>query len=82
MNVISLTKLYELLSEKLDKETAENLINFIEYKINHELESKTTGFATKEELAKLESRLIKWVFIFWISQIATIFGLILLYIKK
>jgi hypothetical protein len=79
---ITLTKLYDLLSTKLGKETAENLTNFIDNKISHELESKTTIFATKEDLAKLESRLIKWMFSFWIGQIAVIFGLILLYLKK
>jgi hypothetical protein len=79
---ITLTKLYDLLSTKLGKETAENLTNFIENKINHELESKTTIFATKEDLAKLESRIIKWMFIFWIGQVATTFGLILLYFRK
>ena len=35
---ITLTKLYDLLSAKLGKETAENLTNFIENKINNELE--------------------------------------------
>ena len=79
---ITLTKLYDLLSTKLGKETAENLTNFIENKINHALESKTTIFATKEDLAKLGSRIIKWMFIFWIGQVATIFGLILIFINK
>ena len=79
---ITLTKLYDLLSTKLGKETTENLTNFIENKINHDLESKTTTFATKEDLARLESRLIKWMFIFWIGQIGATFGFILLFINK
>jgi hypothetical protein len=86
---ITLTKLYDLLSTKLGKETAENLTNFIENKINYELESKTNIFATKEDLSKLElkmsewkSEILKWMFRFWIGQIAVIFGLILLYLKK
>src|SRR5687767_6724832 len=53
MSTISITKLYELLSIKLGKETAENLTNFIENKIDNELESKTQILATKEDLAKL-----------------------------
>jgi hypothetical protein len=48
----SITKLYDLLSVKLGKETAENLTNFIETKINQGLESKISILATKEDLAK------------------------------
>ena len=53
MSTISITKLYDLLSAKVGKETAENLTTFIENKIDHELESKTQILATKEDLAKL-----------------------------
>lgn len=53
MSAISITKLYDFLSSKLGKETAENLTTFIENKINHELESQSHNLATKEDLAKL-----------------------------
>lgn len=53
MSAISITKLYDLLSTKLGKETAENLTTFIEHKINDGLESQSTILATKEDLAKL-----------------------------
>lgn len=93
MNAISVTKLYDLLSTKLGKETAENLTTFIEDKINQDLESKTQHHATKEDLAKLEGKLetkiaeskseiIKWMFIFWAGQVVVTFGLLLIYLKK
>ena len=104
MSTISITKLYELLSTKLGKETAENLTNFIENKIDKELESKTQILATKEDLAKLalmtkedlanglakldtkisetKSELMKWMFIYWASQLIAIFSFILLFFKK
>jgi hypothetical protein len=85
---ITLTKLYDLLSTKLGKETAENLTNFIENKINHGLESKTNIFATKEDLAKLElkisewkNEILKWMFIFCVTQVTVTVGYILLYLK-
>ncbi len=53
MNGITLTKMYDLLTIKLGKDTAENLTNFIESKIDNELENKSTILATKEDLAKL-----------------------------
>lgn len=82
MSVISLTKLYDLLSDKVGKETAENLTNFIERKIKDELKNKSQLYATKEDLAKTKADIIKWMFIFWIGQVITTFGFILLFLKN
>ena len=89
MIVISLTKLYDLLSDRVGKEAAENLTTFIEQKINTELENKTQIFATKEDISTLKSQIeqtkadtIKWMFIFWIGQVVATFGFILLFLKK
>jgi hypothetical protein len=57
------------------------------------MNSKHEPLATKEDLAKLEMKLnktflrvetdiFKWMFIFWIGQIAATFGFILLFLKK
>lgn len=61
MSVISITKLYELLSTKAGKETAENLTNFIEYKIKDEVENKSQTLATKEDIFILKDDLHKEV---------------------
>lgn len=89
MTAITITRLYELLSAKLGKENAENLTTFIESKINQEMESRIQNLATKEDIANLDikieatkSEIIKWSFIFWISQLLATFGFILLFIKK
>lgn len=82
MSVISITKLYDLLTSKLGKENAENLTTFIAEKIKDELENKTQIFATKKDLASTKADLIKWMFIFWIGQVIATFGFILLYLKK
>lgn len=89
MPAITITKLYDLVSIKLGRETAENLTTFIEEKISCEVDSKTSILATKEDLARTDAKietskaeLMKWMFAFWIGQVATIFGLILLFIKK
>lgn len=39
-------------------------------------------FATKEDMANSKADIIKWMFIFWIGQVAVTFGLIMLYLKK
>ncbi len=57
------------------------------------MNSKYELLATKKDLAQLEIKLtekfleaksdtIKWMFIFWIGQIAATFGFILLFLKK
>jgi hypothetical protein len=82
MSTISITKLYDLLSAKVGKETAEDLTSYIEEKIKDEVAAKTDVLATKEALANTKTEIIKWMFIFWIGQIAATFGFILLFLKK
>ena len=93
MSTVSISKLYELLSIKVGKETAETLTSFVESKIKDEFQDNLKVIATREVLANLKGELktdiansktdmIKWMFIFWISQITATFGFILLFIKK
>jgi len=90
MSVISLTKLYDLLSAKVGKELAENLTTFIEDKIKDEVENKSQTLVTREDLAREVSRLdlriseskvdlIKWMFAFWVTLVLMLIGI---YIKK
>ena len=46
-------------------------------------------FATKDDFKQLDvkisenkSEIIKWMFIFWIGQVAVTFGLLILFMKK
>jgi hypothetical protein len=86
MPTITITKLYELISVKLGKETAENLTTFIEEKIRDQVDTKASILATKEDLAReignTKAELIKWMFIFWIGQVIATFGFILLFLNK
>lgn len=86
MPTITITRLYDLVSIKLGKETAENLTTFIEEKILNEVDSKTSILATKEDLAResgnIRADMIKWMFVFWVGQALTTFGLIMLFLKK
>lgn len=82
MQSVSITKLYDLLSEKVGKETAENLTTFIESKIKEEVSDSSKTLATKEQLAETKADIIKWMFIFWIGQVIATFGFILLFLNK
>jgi hypothetical protein len=86
---ISITRLYDLLTIKVGKDTAETLTTYIEGKIKEEFIDNSKILATKEDIALLKERaandkveIIKWMFIFWIGQVAVTFGFILLFLKK
>jgi hypothetical protein len=86
MPTITITRLYDLISIKLGRETAENLTIFIGEKIRSEVDTKTSILTTKEDLAResgnIRADMIKWMFVFWVGQALTTFGLILLFLKK
>jgi len=44
--------------------------------------TKFNNLATKDDIANVKAEMIKWMFIFWIGQIAATFGFIILYLKK
>ena len=79
---ISITRLYDLLSVKVGKETAETLTTYIEEKIKDQFEDNSKVLSTKEDLANTKAQIIKWMFIFWVGQVAVTFGFILLFLKK
>ena len=89
MSTVSLTRLYDLLSQKVGKETAENLTQYIESKIKEEIQDSSKLLATKQDvsdvretMANYKADLIKWMFVFWIGQVAVTFGFILLFLNK
>lgn len=85
MSSISITKLYDLLTVKMGRETAENLTSYIEDRsqmLATKSDIQLTIQNTKTEIAVAKTEMIEWMFIFWIGQIGATFGLILLYLKK
>jgi hypothetical protein len=49
------------------------------------METKASILATKEDLARAfgntKTGLIRWMFFFWVAQLITTFGLLLLFLK-
>ena len=83
---ITITRLYQLLVEKTDKETAETLTTYIDGKINKDIENKITSLATKEdianvrtEIAKAKTEMIRWYVALFVMLTLMIAGL---YIKN
>lgn len=59
--VVSEIKLYELLKAKIGEREAEAFIEILENKVDTRLNEKTTVFATKEDLAKVEGKLLSTI---------------------
>ena len=59
--VVSEIKLYELLKAKIGEREAEAFIQILENKVDTRLNEKTTVFATKEDLAKVEGKLLSTI---------------------
>jgi hypothetical protein len=85
--IVSEIKLYELLKAKIGEREAEAFVEILENKVDRKFEEAKQTLTTKEDLAKVEGRLetklaetkseiIKWMFIFWMGQVAVIAGLL------
>ncbi len=72
---ISITQLYSLLSEKLDKDTAESLTSYIEAKVDKTVVDKTSHLASKEDLANTKIDMIKWFVGLFITLALMVIGL-------
>ncbi len=82
-------KVYDILKLKLGEAEAATVIEYFESKSEQKFADKKDFFLTKEDkvelVEKIESTkadIIKWMFIFWIGQVAVTFGLIVVYLKK
>jgi len=86
-------RLYILLSDQLGNDTTEAMFKYIDNKTERAVEATIKTLATKEDLAKVNQDLsdkiseskadnVKWMFIFWIGQVATTTAIIMLFLKK
>lgn len=74
---LTITQLYSLLSEKVGKETAENLTSYTERKIDGTVVDKTHHLASKADLANAQTDMIKWFVGLFITLALMIIGLYL-----
>ena len=76
-------KLYDLLKAKLGQETAETFVEVLEAKVDKKFDDKKTELATKEDIAKLETRmeagfkdLLKWMIVLMVSFFAMLIAVL------
>src|SRR5260370_42673019 len=78
-------RLYKLLSEKLGSDTTEAMFKYIDNKTERSVEATIKTLATKDDLAKVKydlskeiSNSVKWMSIFWVSQLAVMLSIVVL----
>ena|SRR6185312_5134944 len=93
---ISDIQLFNLLKVKFGEKEAEQFVSLIKEKVEENFENKKDSLATKGDIsrleiklsqlevsiAKTESKLILWAFVFWATQLGAIFAFIKLFINK
>jgi len=93
---ISDIKLFNLLKTKLGEAEAQQLVEYIHVEVGSSVEEKHQiitkdianlrdelyrNFATKQDLAKTETKLILWAFVFWATQLGAIFAFLKFFMK-
>jgi hypothetical protein len=64
---------HEGISKQLGEDTAHHITSFVDQKITMSLEHA----AIKADLSEIKFDLLKWMFIFWVSQFIPTVGLII-----
>ncbi len=89
MDITSDIQFFRMLKEKLGEKETEALVEFVDLKTKENNNANLKLLATKQDLTltnekivATKAELIKWMFIFWIGQVAVTFGFILLFLKK
>ena len=82
-------ELYELLKGKIGEKEAKSVIEYVEAKVDRKFDEKKDVLASKEDIANLEvkiervkSDIIKWMFLFWVGQLASLMAILQLFFKK
>ena len=76
MVAISIIEMYNILKGKLGESEAKAMTEYVENKIEHSFEKQKDVLTTKVDLAETKADIIKWMFIFWIGQIAVTLAIV------
>ncbi len=75
-------ELYEILKSKVGEKEAKILVEYIEAKVEKKFEDKKDILATKTDLANMKADIIKWMFLFWIGQLASLIAILQIFFKN
>ena len=75
MSTTATIRLYEMLKPKLVDQEARMFIQHFEESFDERFAGKLDLLATKVDIAETRADIIKWMFIFWVGQIATVIAI-------
>ena len=89
-------ELYEILKSKIGEKEAKTLVEYIEAKVDKKFDEKKDILATKQDIAdlkieianleikieKTKADIIKWMFLFWIGQLASLIAILQIFFRK
>ena len=70
-NIVSEIELFESLSEQIGKEKTKIFVQYMETKIDKQMNERSSVFLTKQDKVDI----IKWMFVFWIGTIGVLSGI-------
>ncbi len=70
-----------MISSKSDEATAREAVTILEDVVKEKVTTETQQLATKSDLHDVKAEMIKWMFIFWMGQIAVLSGIIFAFMK-
>lgn len=76
--------LYEILKTKLGDKEAKTLVEYVEAKVEKKdiLATKEDIALVRQELSIAKAEIIKWMFLFWIGQLASLIAILQIFFKK
>ncbi|TAF46130.1 MAG: hypothetical protein EAZ51_00610 [Sphingobacteriales bacterium] len=75
-------QLFQLLKTKLGDREAEYLVSYVKDEVKNDFDNKKDILATKKNVANCKAEIIKWMFLFWIGQVAVTIGMVFTFINS
>ena len=69
--IVSEIELFESLSEQIGKEKTKIFVQYMETKIDKQMNERSSVFLTKHDKVDI----IKWMFVFWVGTIGVLSGI-------
>lgn len=79
MNAVTTLELYDLLKLKIGDTEARTLVEYVDAKVEKELENKKDILATKKDIYELSEKMnshFKWLIGLFITQMAFVMGIV------
>ncbi len=74
--VVSEIQLYELLKARIGEKEATAFVEILDKRVDKKFDDAKQLLSTKEDMVNVKADIIKWMFIFWVGQLAATVAII------